>query len=352
MKSIRFVGICFKSLLVTAGLLIIPAESLLAQSFGKTDPVGRIKLSVVGATDGASYAYSFRALSLTRAIQYQGSAETIGATTITDSQATWTTDQFNGPNGAHYIEITSGSATGLTYDIQATNPETQTLTLNQNLPAGLTVPIKFKIRKHWTIGSVFGPANESGLGGGNVTTADQVLIFNGVGYDTYYYQTSGIGGVGWRKAGDAVTDAAGSVLYPEDGLLIKRKHAGDVKVPLLGVVKSGQTTIPILAGTNLVGNVYAAPLTLADSGLYTGDPATGMAGGNVTTADQLLLWNGIGYDTYFYQTSGIGGTGWRKAGDAVSNASAAVIPVGTSMILKRKAATGFNWVIPQHPSSL
>jgi hypothetical protein len=98
--------------------------------------------------------------------------------------------------------------------------------------------------------------------------------------------------------------------------------------------------------------MYPTNMTLADSGLFTGDPATGVAGGTTTSADQILVWNGVSYDTYYYQTSGLGGTGWRKAGFPTADASADVIPVGSSLILKRKTVNGFNWIVPQHPTNL
>jgi uncharacterized protein (TIGR02597 family) len=233
-----------------------------------------------------------------------------------------------------------------------TTAATKMLTLVQNLPGTVTAPVSFKIRKHWTLATVFGGNNEGGLTGGDATTADKILVQNGATYDTYYYQTSGVGGTGWRKAGDSSTDASGTVFVPEEGLILKRNQSASVNIVLMGAVKTGQTSVPVLLGNNLIGNVYAANLTLADSGLYTGNPSTGVAGGDFTVADQVLVWNGIGYDMYYYQTAGLGGTGWRKGGDAVTDASSAIIPVGSSVILKRKTASGFDWIIPQHPASL
>jgi uncharacterized protein (TIGR02597 family) len=337
---------------LAAGILVTAAAGSFAQTTATTDPVGFITLNVPGTSGGATSALTFKGLSMTRPIEYQGSAETVGTNTLVDSEATWTDNQFNGANGSYFVEITNGTNAGATFDIQATTAATKTITLAQSLPAGAAAPLVFKVRKHWTIGSVFGPANEGGLGGGDSTSADQLLIFNGVGYDTYYYQTSGLGGVGWRKAGDASTNAANAILFPEDGIIIKRKQAGNVNVVLLGAVKMGTTSIPIAPGTNVVSNVYAANLTLASSGLYTGSASTGLAGGASVSADQILLWNGVGYDVYYYQTSGLGGTGWRKGGDASTDASSTPIPTGSSMIIKRLGATGFNWVAPQHPASI
>jgi uncharacterized protein (TIGR02597 family) len=335
-----------------AAILFAASSAVFAQATtATTDPVGFITLNVAGATGGTP-ALSFKGLSLTRAVEYQGSAETAAGTSITDNEATWTDNQFNGANGAYYVEIAGGPGAGTTYDITATAAATKTITLAQGLANGVVAPVSFKIRKHWTIGSVFGANNEAGLGGGDSATADQILISNGTGYDIYYYQTAGAGGTGWRKSPDTATDASGSVIYPEDGVVIKRIQASAVNVVLMGAVKTGQSSIPIQAGNNITGNVFAAPMTLQSSGIYTGNAATGLAAGGPSTADLVLIWDGTNYAAYYYQSGGTGGTGWRSVTDASTDAGGTPIPVGGSVVIRRNGATGFDWKAPQHPASL
>jgi uncharacterized protein (TIGR02597 family) len=290
---------------------------------------------------------------MTRAVEYQGSAETVGTNTLVDNDATWTDNQFNGANGAYFVEIASGPGAGTTYDIQTTTAATKTLTLAQNLGAGITAPVSFKVRKHWTLATVFGANNEGGLTGGDVTTADRILVQNGANYDAYYYQTTGAGGTGWRKVGEPAVDASATVFVPEQGLILRRSQSANANVVLMGAVKTGQTSVPVLTGDNLIGNVYAANMTLADSGLYTGNSATGVAGGPQGEADEVLIYNEASknYVTYYYKVGGLGGNGWRSANDG-SDATNTPIPVGTSVLIRRKGATGFNWVAPQHPASL
>jgi uncharacterized protein (TIGR02597 family) len=199
-------------------------------------------------------------------VEYQGSAETVGASSLTDNEATWTDNQFNTAPDKWCVELTSGAGAGTSYDIATTTAATKTITTVQPL-SGAAAGVTFKIRKHWTIATVFGPADESGLGGGSVVTADKVLLWNGLSYDQYYYQTSGIGGIGWRKSGAPTVNAANTVFYPEDGVVIQRLQSRKRSVILMGAVKTGQTSIPVAAGLNFLGNVYAAPQTLADSNL-------------------------------------------------------------------------------------
>lgn len=338
---------------LAAVILIGSASSILAQTTVTTDPVGFITLNSGGNGGGAEPSFSFRSLGMTRAVEYQGSAESVGTNTLVDNEATWTDNQFNGAAGAHFVEIISGPRAGTTYDIQTTAAASKTLTLTQNLGSGITAPVSFKVRKHWTIATVFGANNEGGLTGGTSTTADQIMVQNGASFDSYYFQTSGGGGIGWRKSGVPDVDASGTVLFPEEGMIIKRTQSAAANVVLLGAVKTGQTSVPIVQGNNLIGNVYAANLTLASSNLYTGDPGTGVAGGAQGDADEVLIYNETtkNYVTHYYKIGGLGGNGWRNANDG-SDATSASIPVGSSIIVRRKGATGFNWVVPQHPPSL
>ncbi|MHA3769972.1 TIGR02597 family protein [Verrucomicrobiota bacterium sgz303538] len=315
-----------------------------AGASASTTPAGVINTNIAGGNGSSPAAgTSVIGVGLTQFAAYRGTAETVDKNTLGDAQAKWTEGQFEGSNGAYLLEITSGPAAGTTYDIAKTSA--QSLTLSQPLASGITSGVTFEIRKQWTLGSIFGTKNEAGLGGGSSTTADLVQVRNGEQYDTYYYQTTGEGGIGWRKQGDPSTDQANVVVYQEDGITIKRKQAQPTKLSFVGAVKQGKTSIPVFPGQNVLANVYSAPLTLAGSGLYTGNPATGLASGSETTADQVLMWNGAKYDTYYYSTQG----GWKKVG-AANDAGKTQIPVGGAITIVRKAAEGFNWVASQ-PSS-
>lgn len=307
-----------------------------------TDPVGFITLAIAGNGGGGSNTLSFKGLGMTRPVEYQGSAETVGANTLSDAQAVWTDNQFNGV--PHYVEIISGPAAGTTYNITGTTAATGTITVDPALASGAAAGVSFRIRKQWTIATVFGPANEAGLQPGDVNTADLILIFNGTGYDRYFYNA------GWQNAAAPGTDAGGTVIYQDEGVLLSRKQAAPVNLALMGAVKTGQSSIPVFTGLNIVGNVYAAPMTLASSGLYTGDPATGLAAGDGSTADQVRIFNGTSYDIYYYQSVGFG-TGWRNAAQPTVDADATPIPVGASVVIQRNGAP-FNWIAPQHPATL
>ena len=331
------------------GLLVLMAlgGQLFAQTAGNSDPTGFLGLTITG-TSGGPNRITYLGLGITKPVVYQHTANAVGPNTITDSTANWTANQFAG-GAAYFVEITSvnGSSTaagvGTTYRI-ASNTST-ILTLASNLAAGIVAPCGYKIRKEWTIAGVFGPADESGLQGGTETTADLIQLWNGTNLDAYYYQTSG--SIGWRRVGDTETDAGGTIIPFYSAIVVMRQQSSNLTFAVNGTVKTGQTAIPIVFGDNYAGNVYPANLTLGMSGLYTGNSATGLAGGDSSTADQVMIWNGTAFDIYYYQTVGSGGTGWRKVGAPSVEAGNTIIAESSGIVIKRRNNSGFSWIVPE-----
>ena len=345
-----------RHLAATAALLFTAATApSFAQTTATTDPVGFITLVIGGGGVTGAPVYTFTSLGLLNPVLFQSTTTSVGGdTTLVDANATWTDNLYNtnGTDPSHFVEILSGPGAGTQYDITGTIAATHTLNLGDPLLAGIASGASYRIRPHWTLATVFGDTNQNGLASGSVTSADQVQLFRNQGYTTYYYQTVGLGGTGWRKAGGVSgTDAKNAVIYPDDGILIARQQSAPVSLVISGAVKTGQTSIPVVSGYSLLGNVYAAGMTLANSNLYTGNSATGLAPGSVTSADQVMFWNGTGFTSYYYQTIGLGGTGWRQAGGVSgTDASATPIPVGAALFIQRAGAP-FNWVAPQTPAS-
>lgn len=312
---------------------------------------GFTTITIKGHGSQALNALSFIGLGLTRAVVAQGTLQPAGAATLSDAAATWSQDQFNGANGPHYLEITSGPGAGLLTDIVSTDSDGKTLKTAEDLSFYLSGSASYKIRKHWTLATLFGPQNEAGLGGGSNVTADEVLVYNPVTqiFTVYFYKTAGLGGSGWRSTVSPSTDQANAKLDLTRGIIIRRKQGSDVKVKVFGVVKKGDTCVAVHPGMNIVPNVYPTDtLTLGNCSLYTGDPLTGVAGGSNVTADKLLIFNGTTYDTYYYKTQGLGGIGWRSTSNPSTDASGTLIPPASSIILQRIGGRGpFYWVVEQ-----
>jgi uncharacterized protein (TIGR02597 family) len=337
-------------------------QTSFGQTTSATTPVGFVTMTVSGTGGTKPTAYTFTSLGLVNPIAFQSTTTTSvgGTTTIADTSATWANNAYNsstaGAPPTHFVEILSGPAAGSMYDIVTTDGSAKSLTVSSALAAGVTAGVSYAIRPHWTLASVFGPTvnQAGGLAGGSAGNADEIQLFRSGGYVGYFYQTSGRNVLlnAWVSSSDLNTDAGNTVIYPDDGIVIARRQSGPVRVTVSGAVKTGQTSIPVLTGYTLLGNVYAAGMTLGTSGLYTGDASSGLAPGSAGEADQVIFWNGTGFVSYFYQTSGrnVLVNAWVSASDLNTDAGSTPIPVGAALFIKR-SGTPFNWVAPQSPAT-
>ena len=320
---------------------------------GTTDPAGFKKLPVAGAASLTSPGYSYLGMGLTNAVNYQGTVTSFGTQTLTDTGAPWDDNQFNGTNGEFYIEIVSGSHAGLTSDIISTSGAAKTVTTMDDFSSYLAGGETYKIRKHRTIADVFGTGDQAGLnGGGSVSAADEIRVFNPVTqtYLSYYYQTGGTGGVGWRSSTDQLTDASGTRLYLDQGVLVCRKITGAISPILTGWVKTGPTVVPVGTNLNFISNMYpAGTTTLGNSGLYSSNVATGLAGSTTQAgADEVHICTSTSTHIYYYQTGGSSGTGWRVSTNLKSDASKTTIPAGAAFFIVRKnGRPAFSWAAHQ-----
>lgn len=331
-----------KKILITAivGASILVAPLVQAQQTVTTPPVGFITLNIEG--DG----FTLLGLGLFNAVDHQGvvAGATSGndQTVITDDNASFTADQYA---TGYFIEILSGENAGIMVDI-AGNTET-TVTLAQDISGLLPVDTSYAIRKHHTIGSVFGDTNAAGLGGAATgASADELLIFNPVSQTstTYFYNSIFNR---WVNAANIVGNANGEILYPDQGLIIKRKVADPVSFKLLGSVKVGATALSIENGFNIVPNVYPVDVTLIETGFYTGDPTTGLqAAPTGASADELQVFDAATQTsaTYFYNSIF---NRWVNAANIAGNANDTVIASGVAVIINRKGGVPFNWTIAQ-----
>jgi uncharacterized protein (TIGR02597 family) len=335
----RSLRLCRCTLRLTlAGFALLACCSPRAQV--ATSASGFYTLQIHGTHGSSTAALSFVGFGLTRPPVCQGRLDSFGPNTVTDSRAKWVDGQFEGLNGPHYLEIASGPYAGFTTDIITSRGPSRSLVLDVDLSTLLSGGEAYTVRPHWTLASVFGPANEVGLGGGSCVTGDEILVLNTStkAYLTYYYKTLGLGGTGWRSATSPFTDQSNAPLPLGTGVLIRRKQAGDVFLKLFGSVKTGNTLLQVEPGLNIVANIAPTGVMLGDSGLYTGDLSTGLAGGSMTSADQVLLFDGTSYQTYYYKTTGLGGTGWRSAASSSLDASSTLIPHGGALLIQRSAS--------------
>jgi hypothetical protein len=298
--------------------------------------------SLAGGTVSAPKIASF-SLRIVAPTVSAGTVTSSSASSLSDTGATWVQGQFNGSNGMFYAEFDSG----MEADISQTTASTKTLTLVGPLPAVIPTGAAYRIRRHLTLASVFGAYDESGLmAGSNSAQADNVLLHSPDTQQTHTYFYSNVPGFsGWYR--DDYTPAANVMIYPAQGILVRRKSALNVALYLVGVAKEGPMLTPVLTGLNLMGTLKSSrALKLSELNLYTHDVLTGLASGsNPGSADNLVVINpDASTSTHFYSDYP-GFEGWYDNAFLPSG-NLMVLP-GSAFFINRKGPhPSFFWSIP------
>src|SRR6185295_7663130 len=193
-----------------------------AFSRGATESVSESFVStatlIPGSSVNGSRVSSF-SLQMVNPVRYAGLVSSVTATTISDSKASWTDNQFNGTNGSYYIEFASGAMA----DVVRTDRASKTLTFPSGVPSLPAVGGAYRVRKHFTVGNIFGNNNQAGLSAGsNADQADNVLVYVPQTQETLTIFYSNVPGfAGWFF--DNYSPAADYVIYPEQGLFVRTK---------------------------------------------------------------------------------------------------------------------------------
>lgn len=280
---------------------------------------------------------------MVRPVETAGSVGALVNATLTDTNGTWTDGQFGTRGVPAYVEFNNGWAA----DIADCSAGNHSLTLAGSPAGAVSVGDAYRIHKHFTVDAMFGTNNETGINSGlNPTTADNILleIPQTQQITTIFYYDDGTTH-GWYHAD--YSPAGNDVVYPEQGVMVRRRIRGDVDLYLVGPVKTGVTVATVDTGYNLVGTLKSiTPLTLPALNLYTGDPSTGLASGlNPTTSDNLVIVQpDASTQTYFYYKDSTS-EGWFDA--AYNPASTVPVNPGTAFFIRRRAPNAsFNWTIP------
>jgi hypothetical protein len=152
--------------------------------------------------------------------------------------------------------------------------------------------------------------------------ADQVQVFNGSSFDTYY--VLGQDGVfaEWRKVG-AVGSGSQDLrpVFPGEGVFFKRAAAADgggaVELLLSGRVREHPFVLPLQPGLNFVTGGHPAETSFADR-----DALPGSFTGSFTfsSADQVSVHHPDGgYSKYYLIDDGAGFVRWVRFGGSFSS---------------------------------
>ena len=336
-----------KTTLALIASLPLMATPLVQAVSVSTSPVGFINLKINGTDNGGMTAISVPMLPQ---VLYSGVISGAAGSTITDDSATWSDNDYAvaDPNGnaSYYAEITShtdASKVGTILEITASSGSSKTLTVGSDA-TGLD-GASYSIRQFRTISDVFGSDNLAGLtSGAGSSSSDIIYKVGAAGWERYYFQTAPVfaGGNGWRKAGDNQTDMKDVAIFPDEGLIVRRRDASDISITLPGSIKTNDSRTTLLQGFNLVSLSYPVDVTLENTGL----DSNLTSGSGASASDIIYMINASGqFERFYYQTAPVfaGGNGWRKAGDSSTEQKDTTVPAGNAVIILRRDTAGVDW---------
>ncbi|MGB0290854.1 MAG: TIGR02597 family protein, partial [Opitutales bacterium] len=248
-----------RSFLFLPILFCLSGTHLVSESVS-TVPVGYVTLTINGTGGVGTEAFSYLGVPMHHNANFRSAMTAKADNSITCANAAWTANAFA---NTHFVMIMSGDNTGMSATITANTANT--LTTAENLNSILTGNENFAIHKYTTIAEVFGADNSAGLkGGAHSGLADNILIQTGSNsFATYYYQTGGLGGTGWRSAASSSVDASGAIIPHGSGIIAVRGESADLKVSVMGSVFPDDVVTPLEQGFNWKTASLPLDVTLA-----------------------------------------------------------------------------------------
>lgn len=327
-------SICTRSIaaVVALSLAAIAAPSASAQTTATTVPVGFITKTIPAAPDASTPSNTPLSIPLYQTADFQSSVAltpAVGSHDIKLTSAAFGAGQFTGT--PHLVRVKSGVLMGKFWTILSHT--TDTLTVNEpngGVPGNLTGLVasdSCEILPANTFGTTF--ANIAGLGTGtsvNGAGVDNVLVWNGVSFVAYFYHSTNNR---WQRG---ISNATNDILFPDDTVFFVRKVTAALPITLMGTVPSTtERTELIGSSNNFIANRFPTDSTLGATGLE--NTAGWVKGTSVNGVDNVLLWNGVSFDAYFYHSTN---NRWQKG---ISNATAAPISAATGFFVVRSAGT-------------
>jgi uncharacterized protein (TIGR02597 family) len=318
-------------------------------AFGQvtTNPVGFVSADITPATDATHPKSTVVSTPFYDLPDFQGAVSSVDSTTqISISGAAFTVNQFSstphlarfksGPSVGRFFLIASNTATQLTLN---TTRNSQTYNLTTSAPANalqlqVNVGDQVEILLAHTLGTLFGttaatvPLQQAT----SAQNADNVLLFNGTNWDTYYYNNSANQ---WRSTG--FTNRNDTIVFPDNGMFIVRRGTAALKLTFLGNVPSTTEKTDIRGPASSMLSVRF-PVATTLGGLALQNSPGWQAGTSAQGADNVLLFNGTSWDTYYFNSNA---NQWRSTG--FTDRGSTPITIGSAMfIVRQSSAQGTN----------
>ena len=154
------------------------------------------------------------------------------------------------------------------------------------------------------INDMFTDDSTNASSGTSAAASDNILVWTGSGYETYWYRKPKSGPAYWAKGNSQTTDT----LPTGAGAFYLNSAKNTTELTMSGEVRTEPQTITIAAnGYTLVENPFPTPLNIQT---FAVEGAT--SGTSASASDNILVWTGNGYETYWYRKPKSGPAYWAK----------------------------------------
>ncbi|MCP5537787.1 MAG: hypothetical protein H7A51_16325 [Akkermansiaceae bacterium] len=316
-----------KTSLKPIGLLVLPllfSASLQAQTV--TDPVGVVKITIAGAPSVGQSKLTAISATLRGAIEHQGTATSVGSF-ATNSQplntgvTTWTAAQWTTVPHLCYIENAAGAEEA--YLITGMDETTGVLTLSTtfDFTARYTSTPTYRICKAQTLAGIFSNLTINGSPG-NFHGDDRIFLWDGSSWNSYSYD-----GSQWVNVLDPFTSANDTVVFPSEGIFVKRTQTANITITVNGSVPTTPqvSTIPG-PGLTFISSNYPVGTTFSTMALQN----TNAWGGD----DRMFIWNGSSWDSFLYD-----GSNWVNVLDPFTPVDNNPIAPDSAIFVKRNSTS-------------
>lgn len=254
----------------------------------------------------------------------------VGSSFLTCANANWLPGALSQPEEPWLLRVTSGTAKGTLLQISMASANTDSsvniLPESQNLAAlGVQAGVdSFELIPAHTLNSLF-PAGS--LQGGSLSEADQLRVWDGSAWLTYYHD-----GVRWMLNGGG--EAGNTVLRPDLGYVMVRKGSSK-SFQLVGNLGNAGLRISAPAGKQSFVSTTPRSVTFAEAALHR-LPGWNVEPGFPTVGDHVQIWTGTVWTTYYYD-----GLNWRRQGAGTADSTILFSPGRPVMIKRPGAASPF-----------
>lgn len=288
-------------------------------------PVGFLKTTFPGSSTN-----SF-SMPLQRNATAVGPVSSVGATTLADVNAAWTSGQFSAVGSPYFVKIVSGSSAGRYFLITANTVNQLTLdTRGANLTSLVAAGNRYQVMAGRTLGSTFGTSTVPFLSNANYLAADNLKLWSGSDWEYYYHD-----GSKWMRVGKN-TVQNDVVIYPDEGFQVIRRGTTPLTIAIAGeaslIAEKTQVTGP---ANTFAANRYPVNVALKNLGLLA--LPNWVSNTSAGAADRVQLCEGGKWVAYWHT-----GTYWRKAGTSISQNDAPVSAGAGYLIIRVSSSAGVN----------